>query len=186
MASGARRRLLSADEFLRMAEAGILGEDDRVELLDSEIVEMSPQGDPHVQACQHLMERIVLAYAGTPYAARSMATFRAGSRSVPEPDFAVVSRTARGIVEVGKTILVVEVADTRLRVDREWKPSIYARAGAPLYWIVEIPYRRVRVLRDPGGGEYRSETVVDETGEVILPEVGRAVAVSALLPPGPG
>ena len=183
MAIEAPRRSLTADEFLRMAEVGIFGPDDHVELLDGEIVEMSPQGHAHGKACTKANETLVLAYSGSPYEVRPMITFRAGPRSVPEPDFGVVSRAEYGIVDVALSILIVEVSDSSLKVDREWKASIYARAGAPLYWIVEIPYRRVRVLSDPREGDYHRERVVDEDGELLFPGIERSVTVGSLLHP---
>jgi Uma2 family endonuclease len=183
MSIEAPRRLLTADEYMAMVEAGIFGPDDHIELLDGEIVEMSAQGAAHVKACTRANELLVLAYATSLYEVRPMSTHRAGPRSVPEPDLSVVARSENGIVEVSASLLLVEVADSSLKIDREWKASIYARAGAPLYWIVEIPYRRVRVLSDPRDGDYRKESLVEEDGELTLPQIDRAIPVTALLPP---
>ena len=183
MAIEAPRRSLTADEFMRMVDVGIFGPDDHIELLDGEIVEVSPQGKAHGKACTRACEALVLSYASSAYEVRPMITHRAGPRSVPEPDFSVVARCENDIVDVAVALLLVEVADSSLKIDREWKASIYARAGAPLYWIVEIPYRRVRILSHPHDGDYRKESVVDEGGSLTLPGVDRAIDVSALLHP---
>jgi Uma2 family endonuclease len=183
MALIAPQRPLTADEYMEMVEAGILGPDDHIELLDGEIVEMSPQGDEHILACTRACECLVLAYASSPFQVRPMSTHRAGPRSAPEPDFSVVARTEHGIVDVAQSLLLVEVANSGLKIDRGWKASIYARAGAPLYWIVEIPFRRVRVLSDPHEGEYRDHSVVEEDGTLELPVIGQTVVARALLHP---
>jgi Uma2 family endonuclease len=183
MALTAPERPLTADEYMQMVEAGVFGPDDHIELLDGEIVEMSPQGKAHIKACTRTCEALVLAYASSDHEVRPMATHRAGPRSVPEPDFSVVARSENDVVEVAKSLLLVEVADSSLKIDRGWKASIYARAGAPLYWIVEIPYRRVRVFSDPVDGEYRTESVVDESGALALPATTHPIAISSLLHP---
>jgi Uma2 family endonuclease len=179
----APRRLLTADEYMAMVDAGILGPDDHVELLDGEIVEMSPEGAAHAKACAGTNETLVVAYLSSPYEIRPMSTHRAGPRSVPEPDFSVVARAERDIIEVSKSLLLVEVSDSSLRIDRGKKASIYARAGAPLYWIVEIPYRRVRILTDPQDGDYRKESLIEEDGTLTLPGIDGTIDVAALLHP---
>jgi len=151
MAVEARRRLFTADEYFAMARAGIFDEGPRVELLDGEVVEMSPQGDAHVHVSTRANHALVLAYDGTGYEVRPTSTFRAGPMSVPEPDFGVVPADTGRVLDTGESVLLVEVSDTSLSTDRRRKRGIYARTGAPCYWIVEIPKRQVRVLTDPSG-----------------------------------
>jgi Uma2 family endonuclease len=79
---------------------------------------------------------------------------------------------------------VVEVADSSLAKDRKVKRGIYAEAGAPRYWIVEIPERMIRVLEDPHGGDYRTEKVVHADGALILPFIDVEVRAADLLPIG--
>jgi Uma2 family endonuclease len=183
MQAEVRERRFTAEEYLRMAEAGILGEDDRVELLDGRIVEMSPQGDAHVASVERATQALVLAYAGSGYAVRVQSTHRAGPRSMPEPDLAVVVAGTDRVLDVSESVLVVEVADTALATDRTAKRQLYAEAGAPRYWIVEIPERQVRVLEEPEGGDYVSERVIGQDGVLALPVVGTAVAVADILAP---
>lgn len=105
---------------------------------------------------------------------------------MPEPDLAVVTAGTGRVVDVSESLLVVEVADSARATDRTEKRQLYAEAGAPRYWIVEIPERQVRVLEDLRGGDYRNERVVGEGDDLMLPVVGTAVAVSDILPPPRG
>lgn len=183
MSTQAPRHLFTADEYLAMVEAGVLGGDDHVELLDGEIVDMSPQGNAHSYACERLLRLLVLAYEGSGLAVRAASTSRAGPRSVPEPDAAVVPAAVFRIPELGGSALVAEIADSSLAIDRHTKRRIYARAEVPCYWIVEIPARQVRVLTRPQGDDYLGEEIVGETGVLTLPVVGVEIGVAELLPP---
>jgi Uma2 family endonuclease len=111
-----------------------------------------------------------------------MTTFRAGPTSVPEPDFGVVPEGTGRVLDTGESVLLVEVSDTSLSTDRRRKRGIYARTGAPCYWIVEIPKRQVRVLTDPRDGDYRSEEIVPEAAALRLPVIGKEIPVAGLLP----
>jgi Uma2 family endonuclease len=179
--SGLPTRRFSADEYMRMVDAGILTPDDHVELLDGEIVEMSPQGDPHVEAVVRATKVFVLAYADGPYDVRPQCTHRAGPRSVPEPDL-TVTPTIPGVVEVSQSLLVIEVSDSTLAKDRILKRKLYAEAGAPRYWIVEVGERQVRVLEEPDGEHYRVERIVDEWGTLMLPGIDVPLPVADILP----
>jgi Uma2 family endonuclease len=183
MATGTRLRRFTADEYLAMVDAGILGPDDRVELLDGEIVEMSPQGDVHGYVHERLIRVLVLAYEGSGMAVRAASTTRAGRTSAPEPDAAVVPPAVLPLPDVHGSVLVVEIADSSLWIDRRTKRAIYARAGAPCYWIVEVRPRQVRVLTRPNGDDYRDEVLLGEDDTLTLPLVGVEVAVAELLPP---
>ena len=92
---------------------------------------------------------------------------------MPEPDPAVVAARTGRVLDVAESVLVVEVADTTLSSDRTVKRRIYAEAGAPRYWIVEIRERQVRVLEEPEAGEYQSERVIHEGGGGPRPSHGR-------------
>jgi Uma2 family endonuclease len=177
-----RERRFTAEEYLRMAEVGVLGEDERVELLDGRIVEMSPEGDAHAKAVRRLTAALVFAYVPAGFEVGVQSTHRAGPDEMPQPDLCVAPE-APGLVTMSDSLLVIEVADSSLAKDRVWKRRLYAKAGAPRYWIVEIPERQVRVLEDLQGGDYRDERVVGEGDLLILPAVGTAVPVSDILPP---
>ena len=123
----------------------------------------------------------VLAYAPAGFAVGPQSTHRAKPASMPEPDACVVPETTSGVADVEQSVLLVEVSDTSLAKDRARKRRMYAVAGAPCYWIVEIPKRQVRVLTDPRDGDYRSETIVPEAAALRLPVVGKEIPVARLL-----
>jgi len=182
MATEVRQRRFTADEYMRMVEVGILDEDDHVELLDGRIVEMGPQGDAHVATIEHATEALVPAYAGSGYAVRVQSTHRAGTYSVPEPDLVVVPRRTNRVLDVAQSLLVIEVSDTSRARDTKLKRRLYAEAGAPRYWIVDIPERRVLMLSGPQDGDYRHDEVVAEDGILTLPVVGAAIRAAEVLP----
>lgn len=183
MSTQAPRHLFTADEYMRMVDVGILDEHDHVELLDGQIVEMSPQGDAHVATIEHANEALVVAYAGSGYAVRVQSTHRAGAYSVPEPDLVVVPARTNRVLDVSQSILVIEVSDTTHARDGKLKRRLYAEAEAPRYWIVEIPARQVRVLTRPQGDDYLGEEIVGEGGVLSLPVVGTEIRVAEVLPP---
>lgn len=152
------RRPWSSDEYLRASEAGIFRSEERLELLEGEIVRpMSPQGLRHVQTVTRIVRRL-MQVVGPGRDVMSQQTTLMSETSMPEPDVAVL----RGLVEDltslatgADLLLAVEVSETSLEVDRTLKARIYARAGVPEYWIVNLRDRSLEVHRDPLGDGYR-------------------------------
>lgn len=151
-------RPISVADYHRMIDAGILDEDEKVELLEGVIATMSPQKDPHIHAILTLNELAVTQLGGK-YQVRPQVPLTVGDMSEPEPDLAIAVRgpgAARG--KAAKALLVIEVSgSSSLRRDRVVKARIYARAGIPEYWIVNLDERLVEVHRDadPEAGRYR-------------------------------
>ncbi len=139
------------EEYLRMAEAGIFAPGEWVELIEGEIVVKDPQTPPHATAVV-LAQEALRTLCGPGSDARPQLPLSLGPDSEPEPDVAVVRGTPRDYVDSHPTTatLVVEVADTTLEFDRGQKAAMYARAGIPEYWIVNLPDRVLEVHRDPG------------------------------------
>lgn len=171
----------TGDDCRRMAEIGVLDEDERVELIDGEIIEMSKEGPDHTEVIRRLTTILVLAYAPAGCEVGVQSTHVVNSITYPQPDL-VVAPILRGHVRIVDSILVVEVADASLSYDRNQKRRMYAETGAPRYWIVEVKPRQVRMLEDPLGGDYHTETVASEREMVELPKVGTQVPVSSFLP----
>lgn len=190
-ASGLEPRRWTRAEYDRMVEHGLLGRDDRVELIDGEIVTMAPQYSPHAATVMHV-QKVLEAAFGPGYHARVQMPFALDPMSEPEPDLAVVSGFALDYVHghPETAALVVEVADTTLSFARRWKSSLYARAGIAEYWIVNLADRRLEVYRDPGpdasaryGSAYRtveSLGVSDEIAPLAAPDT--AIPLADLLP----
>jgi Uma2 family endonuclease len=154
----APRRLLTVDEFHRMGEAGILTDDDRVELIEGELVAMAPIGSEHVAATNALTHLLVLA-VGDRGIVSVQNPVRLTRRSEPQPDFAVLRprddyRTTLPRPE--DTMLAVEVANTSLDYDRTVKLPLYARSGIPEVWIVNLTAEEVEVYQSPVADSYTS------------------------------
>jgi Uma2 family endonuclease len=177
---------LTVVAYHRMIEQGLLGEDDPVQLLEGELVTMTPQGVPHGFVIQELTRLLVRAVDDR-LAVRPQLPLTLGDDSEPEPDLAVVPASeARGIGKhPGTALLVVEVAGESLRQDRDRKGAIYARAGIPEYWIVDLDALRVIVLRDPdiAARSYASESTFGPGEEIVAASVpGVRLAVATLFP----
>lgn len=165
------RRLFTVDEYYRMAAAGILGPDDRVELIDGEIVEMSPIGIRHASCVDRIMA-LLIRRLGRRATVCGQNPVRLDIRSEPQPDIAVVSPRddfyASGHPGPSDVLWLVEVADTTLAFDRRVKVPLYARAGVPELWIVDLEHDRVEVFADPAGGGYTASEVYGR-GDRISP-----------------
>jgi Uma2 family endonuclease len=170
-----------------MADAGIFGEDDRVELVGGEILDVTPQGPEHRSMKDELHARLGEAYRGQDVHVLDQGPLRAGPIGVPEPDLAVVRGRARDYLdrhpEGTDAILVVEIAKTSQERDRE-KAADYARGGVPVYWLLDLVARTVDVYSEPDRerGRYRRLESRGEAESVVLPGVGLEWTVASLLP----
>ncbi len=150
-----RVRPLRRVEYDVLIEQGVFTSDERIQLLEGELVEVSPQGVPHATVIEALNERLMPALAGR-HRVRVQLPMAAGELSEPEPDLAVVSMDSPRDRHPGTALLVIEVADTTLRLDLGRKARVYAGAGVPVYWVIDVAGARVHVHEDPAGGAYRS------------------------------
>ena len=166
--AAARRRFTRA-EYYRMAEAGILGEHDRVELIRGEIVEMSPIGRRHVAFVDNLTELLVVRLAGRAIVS-VQSPVAVSAHSEPQPDLKVLRRRAVRYKDVAATapdvLLLIEVAETSLRYDRTVKLRLYADADVPEYWVIDCDAEAVEVHRAPTADGYREVTRVTGDGTV--------------------
>ena len=190
-----RPRRFLRDEYYRLAESGILDPHERVELIDGTIVVMSPQNLPHSTSVR-LTNMVLTGLFRDTHVVSCQAPISLGDDCEPEPDFALLTpahmqECLRQGSQPTRPDLVLEIADTSLRYDRTEKASLYARAGIPEYWVLDLDSRRLEVRRDPGpesdavfGHEYRLLRVVHE-GERIAPAFAPAgfLSITDLLPP---
>jgi Uma2 family endonuclease len=179
-------RRWTIDDYHRAIEAGVFGPDERLELIDGEIIVMSPQLGPHATGVG-LVDDALRPVFGTGWVVRVQLPLTLEPGSEPEPDVAVVRGVRRDFSQGHPTTaeLLVEVADTTLRLDRTDKAELYARAGIPDYWILNLPGRRLEVRRDPdpATGEYRQLSTCDEESIVSpLAAPDASIAVRDLLP----
>ena len=174
-----RQRRFTVDEYYAMACAGILNEDDRIELIDGLIIAMSPVGDPHVTSVirlTYLFGRQLHAGGESPPAMLSVQNpVRLNDYSEPGPDVVLIRPGKAGKLGAEDVLLLVEVSDTTLDFDREIKVPRYAAAGIPEVWIVAVQEERIEVYRTPGPEGYAEETSFGRGEELTveaLPDVG--------------
>ena len=178
------RHLWTVEEYHRMGEVGLLDADTRVELIEGEIVEMAPIGDAHAATSNRLNRLLVLAVGERGIVAVGNPV-RLSQRSEPQPDFSVLRPRADYQTKGPRTedvMLAVEVSDTTLRRDRRVKLALYARAGIPEFWIVNLEVREVEIYRSPGGDSYAS-VERKGPGDVVTMEAlpGVTIAISQIL-----
>lgn len=170
---GERILALRVDDVDRMLEAGVIEAGERVELLHGLLVVMDMEGEDHVLITQRIMERLVLQLAGKPFKVICQSSAKMGDYEMPSPDIVVIPRQHGPGRYVGG-LLVVEVADSSLHKDRDIKPSIYAAAKVPEYWLVDVKAQQVIVHTAPEGNEYRTLRTVARAGvlaPIAVPDV---------------
>ncbi len=159
LALAPRERLFTVDEYHTLLHAGILTEDDRVELINGRIVAMTPIGPPHL----HTVNRLERLFAKRVYTAEPplahvsvQNSVRLGHRNEPEPDLALLRPDApEDRVPIPEDVLLlVEVADSSAEIDRRVKRPLYASAGISELWIVYLGDGVVEVCREPGAEDY--------------------------------
>ena len=146
------RRLINVEEYTRMIEAGILTEQDKVELINGEIIEMSPSGSKHAAIIDRISNFLV-SLLHKKVIIRDQSPVVTNSQSAPEPDIAVLKPKsdfyANRHPRATDTLLVIEVADSSLSTDREVKLPLYAKAGIPEYWIINLEKNEIEAHRSP-------------------------------------
>lgn len=148
-------RPLTADEVLRMVEAGLLSEDERVELLHGVLTAVSPKSPAHEAVKTRLIAWLSAGVAAGRYLVRVEAPIAVPDpTSLPEPDLAVVAPGIDVRRHPATALLVIEVALTSQRVDTQIKPALYAAARIPEFWVVDVPARRVVVHTEPSDGRF--------------------------------
>jgi Uma2 family endonuclease len=158
-------RHMTVDDYHRLGHTGVLLEDDRVELIDGEVVAMSPIGSRHASAVTSLVHMLVkavgdraLVWVGNPVELSDL--------SEPQPDFALlkprVDRYAGSLPQPADVLLLIEVADSSLRFDRTVKMPLYARHGIAEYWLVDLDHRSIVAFSEPGERSYRRQVEFSE------------------------
>ena len=178
-------------EYERLIETGFFRPGDPVELVGGQLIVAEPQGSRHFAAVQAMEEALRTAF-GPGWQIRGQGPLALDEESEPEPDVAVVAGSFRDYVDghPSRPVLVVEISESSLGLDRDHKGSLYARAGLADYWIVNLVDQALEVYRDPGpdqaapfGWRYRSVEVL--RGEAVaspLASGGASVHVRDVLP----
>jgi Uma2 family endonuclease len=152
------KRLFDVDDYHRMAKAGILSEDDRVELIDGEIVAMTPIGPRHNAAVDRANRRLVTV-VGDQAIVRVQGSVRLDRFREPQPDIVLLHPQpdfyASRLPGPSDIFLIIEIADSSLDYHRDVKARIYAEAGVPEYWLVDLEDHSVSCYTESVGGVYQ-------------------------------
>jgi Uma2 family endonuclease len=175
-------RPLRRVEYEQLTELGMFG-DEKIELLRGTLVRMSPQGPYHANVVAKLTNGLAR-MLDPRFEVRPQLPFSADDTSMPEPDIMIVEATGSlTSPHPSRTLLMIEVSVSSLRLDRGLKAEIYSQAGVPEYWIIDIVHRKIIVHRDPRDDGYASvQTVVD--GDALTPlNLPITLQVGEFLPP---
>lgn len=168
-----------------MGEAGLFGEDARVELLDGEVVTMSPIGARHAACVKRLNKRLIQ-LVGERAVVSVQDPVHLDGHSEPQPDLSLarppLERYLADHAGPQDLLLLIEVSDSTFSWDRGHKAALYARAGVPETWVVDLAGERVVVLTDPAPGGYATERV-GTRGDTVEPRAlaGIALGVDEIL-----
>jgi len=174
-------RPISVVDMDAMVKAGILAEDDRVELLEGALVEISPQSEAHSYAVRRLLALAVPAAAAAGLEVLVQGPLALPSAiSRPEPDLAIVPPAPRDR-HASEALLVVEIGISSRGIDLGPKAAIYAAAGVPDYWVLDVEGRAIVVHRAPGPGGYDQVERFADDASVTALAVGLTVPVASLL-----
>lgn len=169
-----RHRLTVAD-YYRMAEAGVLAPGARVELIEGEVIDMAPIGSRHASIVARLAQQcaqVVGFGVGARALVWSQSPLRLDASNEPQPDLMLLEPRADFYAAAHPTaadvLLLIEVADTSARYDREIKLPLYARHGVPEVWIVDLHEHCVRLFRQPAGAGYADATSTATPGRMAV------------------
>ncbi|MBT9586901.1 Uma2 family endonuclease [bacterium] len=188
-----RHKIWDSKTYYKLAETGAFtGE--RVELVEGEVIQMSPQNHSHASTVGRLTNLLVIEFYAT-HVVRVQLPLDLGSLSQPEPDFALVrwEENDQSLPHPRTADLVIEVSDSSLTFDRGEKACVYAKAGLPEYWIVNLAARQVEVLSNPGPDPeaplgFRYHCLATWRDGAVSPGFApeKAILLNAIFPPTQG
>lgn len=162
------KRLITAEEYHKMAEVGILQERG-LELINGEIIKMTPIGSRHL-SCVNLLNEILVEKLGRKVIVSVQNPVRLNEYNEPEPDISILERTedryASQLPTAEDVMLVIEVADSSIDYDRDVKLPIYAENGIPEYWLINLNQKEIEAYREPAGNAYRLRELL-RSGDLI-------------------
>ena len=172
MATQLLRWQFTVVDFARMGEAGIFTEDDRVELIDGEVIAMSPIGPKHV-AIVNRLNALMNRQVGDHTIVSVQNLIQLNDYTEPQPDLAVLRARddfyLHALPLSSDVLLIVEVAETSLAYDREEKLPRYAQAGIPEVWIIDIEQEMVSQYTQPDGSRYTTEQALERGHDIVSP-----------------
>lgn len=162
-------RLISVQDYHRMAEVGIFRPDERVELIAGQVIPIAAKGTAHSAVITRI-NRLLKSRLGDRVLLRLQDPIELDDYSEPEPDIALVIPDPLDYEDhhpiVSEVFLIIEIADSSLRYDCEVKAIAYAKSGLSEYWVLDGTARKLHVFRLPSSDGYQSETIL--LGEVTI------------------
>lgn len=169
------------DMYHQMIALGILGEDEPVELIRGQLVHMSPKGSKHA-ACIAKVNDWLTPRLTDKAQLRIQDPIQIPDLSEPEPDLVLVSHRADYYATAhplpSDVLLLIEVADSSLRIDREVKMQVYAEAGIAVYWIINLPERVMECYEQPSSEGFGTVRVIKPEETRLIPSLGIEVMVA--------
>ena len=163
MTAQLNRQLFTVSDYYKMAETGILANNQRYELLNGEIFKISPHKSSHTSITDFLDDEFKFYLRGIAHV-RCQGSIYINEYSEPEPDIAILKNRKTRYRDrhplPNEVLLVIEVSDSTLSKDRTVKKEMYAKAGIPQYWIVNIPDNQVEIYVNPNNGDYQKTTIL--------------------------
>ncbi len=180
-----QRRLLTVDEYQKMGEVGILTPDDRVELINGEIIKMSPFKSKHTSVVKKITALLYRLVADQMIIS-VQDPIRLNQHSEPEPDIALLKLSkdfyAKRHPGPKDVYLIIEVSDSTLEKDRTVKLELYAKAGIKEYWIVNLIENQIEVYKSPKADKYKLRELIGKNDNIIFPKTEVTVKADEILP----
>ena len=179
------RYRFTVDDYYRLAQAGILGEDDRVELIEGEIVMMTPIGSRHAASVSAITRLLIGAVADRAIV-RVQLPLRLDDHSEPEPDVCL-ARPRRDEYSAGHpgprdVFLLIEISDSSLGYDRGVKLPLYGRSGVPAVWILDLGRGLVEVYSEPSPDGYLERRTLRSGDRIAVPGTEVSIDAGQLFP----
>lgn len=182
MSAQLERRFFTVNEYARMGEVGIFSEDDRVELIEGEIVKMSPIGSRHAACVDRVVNMLLPVVADKSAIIRVQNPIILNDYSEPQPDVALLQYRAdfyaQGHPQAADVLLVIEVADSSVEIDRHTKLPLYAASGIPETIIIVLPEDVIEVHAEPVNGQYQRVKILgrdDTLDSTLIASINLAV-----------
>jgi Uma2 family endonuclease len=170
-----QRTLIDVEQFQRMGEAGIFPPDARIELIEGELLNMAPIGNPHAWAVDSLTRLLLRSDAAESFHLSVQNPVILLPRSMPQPDLMILrpprDRYRTHTAVAADVLVLIEVSESTLRFDRTVKVPLYARHGVGEVWIVNLPERQLEISRGPADGRYAETSILKPQERATTPAV---------------
>lgn len=174
------KRLINVTEFEGMFSSGIFNGNEKLELLEGGIYEMSPVGALHI-ACVNFLSWFFNLNFSERFTISTQNPIRLGEFSEPQPDIALLIHRGdfyrNAMPTAADVLIVMEVADSTLETDRRYKMPLYAQAEIPEAWLVDLPEERIEVYSDPRNGTYQL-TRIFQRGDVVQSQTQAEIEIN--------